>query len=840
MKKTLLAIISLLIFSINAIAQSSMTDSQVIDFVMKEQKAGTSQAQIVTKLMQRGVDISQIRRIKKQYERQMKDKGLGSVAPETNVSGDSRLRTNNGDRKENANQSANSTTQKVSNGISYRHTYDSDDEDYIRMRREFSTLLPDSLEFDEDEILDLKKKKGPKVFGRDIFNNKKISFEPNMNIATPQNYVLGPGDKVYIDIYGATQKTHELTVSPEGEVVVEDYGPIKVGGMTVDQANSKLRSTLGSRYASSNVKLSVGQTRTIMVNVMGEVQTPGSYTLSAFSTVFHALYMAGGINDIGTLRNIKVFRQGKLLSQVDVYDFILNGKLTGNVRLADNDVIVVGPYDCIVNVTGKVKRPMLYEMKKSESMQSLIRYAGGFANDAYTQSVRVVRKTGRQYAVFNVTEFDMSSFHVADGDSVSVDSLIPRYENMVELKGEVFRPGMYQLGNDVNTVGSLIKMAEGVTEDAFTTRAVMHRMREDRTLEVISVDLAGILAGTSPDVPLQNEDVLFVPTRQISQEERTITIHGEVNYPGIYKYAENETLEDFVLQAGGLKESASTMKVDISRRKYNSDALTSNKEISETFSFKLKDGFVIDGEESFKLMPFDEVYVRKNPTYNIQKNITIEGQINFAGNYTLTKKDTRLSDIIEQAGGVNQFAYVKGARLERRLTPDERTRMEAMLKMARNNSSSKDSIDISKLDISDTYSVGIELDKAIANPGSNYDVVLREGDRIIIPEYNGTVKVNGAVMYPNTLAYTKGKSAKWYIKHAGGYGNMARKSKAYIIHQSGMVEKLTSSTKVSPGSEIVVPEKTSKERMSTAEYVALGTGFASLATMIATIASLWK
>lgn len=835
MKKILLTLAFVLCSALQMLAQSSMSDSQVIDFVLKEQKAGTSQAQIVTKLMQRGVDIQQIRRIKKQYDRQLKDGGLGTVADEALSKTEDRMRKNNGKSKA-------GSSQKLSNGASVTHTMDKDDEDYRAMRMEMRSILPDSLDMDEDDLLSEleNKKKGPKVFGRDIFNNKNLTFEPAMNIATPQNYVLGPGDVVYVDIYGATQKTEELTISPDGEVVVEGYGPIRLSGLTVDQANSRLRSTLGTRYASSTIKATVGQTRTIMVNVMGEVKTPGSYTLSAFATVFHALYMAGGISDIGTLRNIKVYRQGKLVTQVDVYDYILNGKLTGNIRLMDNDVIQVSTFDCLVNVTGKVKRPMYYEMKKNESMQSLLKYAGGFANDAYTQSVRVVRKTGRQYAVFNVTEFDMSSFRVADGDSVSVDSILPRYENMVEVKGEVFRPGMYQLGNEVNSVGTLLKMAEGVTEDAFTARGVMHRMKKDRTLEVISVDVQGILDGKVADIPLQNEDVLFIPTRQISQTEQTITIHGEVVYPGIYKYADNETLEDFVLQAGGLKESASIMKVDVARRKFNPEALTTEKEVAEYFSFKLKDGFVIDGEGGFKLQPFDEVYVRKNPSYTRQQNVVVEGEVNFGGTYTLSKTDTRLSEIVKVAGGVNADAYVKGARLERRLTADERARMEAMLKMAKNNSSNKDSIDIKKLDISDTYSVGIELDKALENPGSTYDIVMREGDRLVIPKYNGTVKINGAVMYPNTISYVEGRSAKWYIKHAGGYGAMAKKSKTYIIHQSGMVEELKGNTKVTPGSEIVVPEKSAREKTSTAEYIAMGSGFASLATMIATIANLWK
>ncbi|MBQ1800434.1 MAG: SLBB domain-containing protein, partial [Prevotella sp.] len=621
---------------------------------------------------------------------------------------------------------------------------------------EMQGLIPtDSIEW-LNQILEERQKEKKKVFGRDIFNQKNLTFEPNMNIATPQTYRVGPGDEVIVDIYGASQKSIETTVSPDGEIVIEGFGPVQVSGLTVAQATARLRSQLGSRYKSSNIKLSLGQTRTIMVNVMGEVKAPGTYTLSAFASVFHALYMAGGTNDLGTLRNIKVYRNSKLITIVDIYDYILNGKLTGNVRLSDNDVIVVGAYDCMVNITGKVKRPMYYEMKKNESVGTLLKYAGGFTGDAYTKSVRVVRKTGKEYSVFNVEEFDMSSFHVTDGDSVSVDSVLARYENTVEVKGAIFRPGMYQLGGGINSVRSLIEHAEGITEDAFINRAVMHRMKEDRTLEVISVDVKGIMSGATPDIPLKENDVLFIPTKQEAMVERTITIHGEVQFPGVYKYADNETLEDFVLQAGGLKETASTMKVDVARRVSNPKALTTDSVIARTYSFALKDGFVIEGEPGFILEPFDEVYVRKSPGYSTQQNVVIQGQVMFSGTYTLSTKNERLSDLVKKAGGVTDLAYIPGARLERVITPEDRLRMQTVWRMA-NTQSGNDSVDVKKLDLGETYFVGIELDKALNNPGGDADLVLRTGDRLIVPEYNGTVKISGDVMFPNTVAYQKGK-----------------------------------------------------------------------------------
>ena len=821
-----------------------MTDDQLMQFVIKEHNAGTSQQQIVTKLMQRGVDIQQIRRVKAKYERQIKQSGLGNVADKAVGDAETRMRQNNGKTKDSNTPEITTskdagTSYHIQDITTWQQTYDENSEDFIRMQAELGGLLPtDSIEW-LNQLLKEKELDQKKVFGRDIFNNKELTFEPNMNIATPQNYKLGPGDAVFIDIYGASQKTIEGTISPDGEITIDGFGPVHVSGLTVAQANSKLRSTLGARYSSSQIKLTVGQTKTIMVNVMGEVKVPGTYTLSAFATVFHALYMAGGTNELGTLRSIKVYRNNKLVTVVDIYDYILNGKLTGNIRLADNDVIVVGPYDCLVNITGKVKRPMYYEMKRNESLSTLLKYSGGFAGDAYTKSVRVVRKTGQQRSVFNIEEFDMASFHVSDGDSVSVDSILPRYENTVELKGAVFRPGLYQLGNNINSVRSLIEHAEGITEEAFTNRAVMHRMKADRTLEVVSVDLAGILNGTSADIPLKENDVLFVPTKQDAMVDRTITIHGEVHYPGIYKYADNETIEDFILQAGGLRESASMVKVDVARRVSDPKATVNDSIIARTYSFAIKDGFVVDGTPGFTLMPFDEVYVRKSPGYSAQQNIKVEGQAMFPGTYTLSMKNERLSDILKKAGGVTDLAYTPGARLERRITPDEKLRMQTITNML-NSQSGNDSLDVKKLDLGNTYYVGIELDKAIAEPGGDADIVLREGDRLIIPEYNGTVKISGDVMYPNTVAYEKGKRASYYIDQAGGWGDRAKKSNTYIIYMNGTVAKVGHNAKIMPGCEIVVPSKPKKDARTLAQILTIGTSVASLATMIATIANIVK
>ena len=866
--KKYIVLVLLMIFSIgSASAQtSSMTDDQVMRLVVKEHERGTSNAQIVTKLMQQGVDISQIRRVRNKYERQMKQGGVAGVSEEVASKDATRLRTNNGKTREDYGKGIDEKAENYSNyrvkakkDKDYKHTYDEDDEEFMDFQDEMDGLIPDTAMMIK-RLLAEREMKRKKVFGRDIFNNKELSFEPNMNIATPQNYRLGPGDAVIIDIYGASQKTIQSTVSPDGEVTIEGYGPVNVSGLTVAQANARLRSTLGSRYRSSRIKLTVGQTKTIMVNVMGEVKAPGTYTLSAFATVFHALYMAGGTNDLGTLRNIKVYRNNRLVTVVDIYDYILNGKLTGNVRLTDNDVIVVGPYDCLVTITGKVKRPMIYEMKKNESVNSLLKYSGGFTGDAYKKSVRVNRKTGRERSVYNVEEFDFSSFRIDDGDSVSVDSILPRYANTVEVKGAVFRPGMYNIGDQINSVRTLVEHAEGLTEDAFTARAVMHRMKSDRNLEVISVDIAGILAGTSPDIPLKENDVLFIPTRQDKMIERTITIRGEVQYPGTYLYAEHETIEDFVLQAGGLTDKASTINVLVSRRVNDTKATKPDSIIAKTYTLSLKDGFVIDGKPGFELMPYDEVSIRKSPAYTEQQNVEIEGEVLFGGTYTLSRRNSRLSDLFHKAGGGTDQAYIKGARLMRKANEAEKARMEAVLKMQReqqqknllqlaassNNASAitqtaKDAkdADLQKFNVPDEYPVGIDLAEALKHPGSDADMILREGDRLIVPQYNSTVKINGAVMYANTVAYEKGKSISRYIDEAGGFASDANKSKAYIIYMNGKVAKVGHGAKVQPGCEIVIPAKM-KRKMTAAEMMSMGSSMSSIAAMIATIANLSK
>ena len=642
-----------------------------------------------------------------------------------------------------------------------------------------------------------------------------------------------------VDVWGASQETVSETISPDGTITIEGIGVIQLGGLSVSQAKSRLRQVLGPRYQGSKIDLTVGQTRTITVSVMGDVKMPGTFPLSAFATVYNALYMAGGPNEIGTLRNVKVYRKGKLISNVDVYDFLLNGKLTGDVRLQDNDVITVSPYESLVNITGKVKRPMFYEMKKSESAATLLKYAGGFTGDAYTKAIRINRKAGAGYSVFSVGEFDMNSFKLMDEDSVSVDSTLARYQNMVEIKGAIFRPGMYHIGNDISTVKALVEAAAGLTEGAIGQHAVMHRMKVDRTLEVQSLDINGILEGTVPDVPLRNEDVIYIATREENETLRTVSINGEVHYPGTYKFADNETIEDLIIQAGGPTEAASLVKVDVARRITNPNATEADDQIAQTFSFKLTPDFAIQGQPDFTLQPFDEVYVRRSPNYTEQQNVTIEGEVQFEGTYALSNKGQRLSELLKQAGGLTKRAYPEGTKLLRLMTQDERDQMETMLRTAQRNSGN-DSIDVKKLMLNANYPVGIEMDKALENPGSEDDPLLREGDRIIVPRYDGTVKINGEVLYPNTVRFKEGKNAKYYINLAGGTTSTAKESQTIIIYMNGMVAKADRKHKPRPGCQIVVPTKRKGRTMGLAEWLTIGSSTASIATMIATIANLVK
>ena len=782
-------------------AQSSMTDQQVLEYVKQGMSEGKDQRQMATELARRGVTREQAERVKKLYEQ---EQGVSTSKMSGTEQNEARLRE--------ATQEE-STTSVLENP------------------------QPDSRELAQEN----------QVFGRNIFNTRNLTFEPSVNLATPPNYRLGPGDEVIIDIWGTSQNTIRQQISPDGTINIEKIGPVNLSGMTVSEANEYLKRVLGKTYSGLDapdgtleIRLTLGNARTIQINVMGEVVQPGTYALSSFSTVFHALYRAGGVNEIGSLRNVQVTRNGKTVAKVDVYDFIMKGKTQDDIRLQEGDVIIVPAYEALVQISGNVKRPMKFEMKKNETLATLINYAGGFSADAYTRSLRVVRQNGEEYEINTVKEIDYSAYPMRNGDVVTAEAILNRFTNKLEVRGAVYRPGIYQLNGEINTVRALVNEAKGLTGDAFTNRAVLQREREDLTTEIISVDVRSIMAGTSPDIPLQKNDILYIPSIHDLEDRGDVAIFGEVAKPDSYSYSDNMTLEDLIIRAGGLRESASTVRVDVSRRIKDPKSTHSTDSIGQMFTFALKDGFVIDGEQGFTLQPYDQVFVRRSPGYQAQQNVQVTGEVIFGGTYAMTTTEERLSDLVKKAGGATSKAYLRGAKLIRVANDEEKKRMRDVINLM-NRQFGKAMMDSLGIRVEDTFTVGIDLEKAVANPGSEYDLVLREGDVLSVPKLNNTVKVNGAVMMPNTVGYLSDKNANYYLDQAGGYALNAKKSKKFVIYMNGQVARIKgrSKDKIEPGCEIIVPSKKNK-RVNVGEILGYASSFGSLATMFATISNLIK
>ena len=782
-------------------AQSSMTDQQVLEYVKQGMSEGKDQRQMATELARRGVTREQAERVKKLYEQ---EQGVSTSKMSGTEQNEAHLRE--------ATQEE-STTSVLENP------------------------QPDSRELAQEN----------QVFGRNIFNTRNLTFEPSVNLATPPNYRLGPGDEVIIDIWGTSQNTIRQQISPDGTINIEKIGPVSLSGMTVSEANEYLKRVLGKTYSGLDaldgtleIRLTLGNARTIQINVMGEVIQPGTYALSSFSTVFHALYRAGGVNEIGSLRNVQVTRNGKTVAKVDVYDFIMKGKTQDDIRLQEGDVIIVPAYEALVQISGNVKRPMKFEMKKNETLATLINYAGGFSADAYTRSLRVVRQNGEEYEINTVKEIDYSAYPMRNGDVVTAEAILNRFTNKLEVRGAVYRPGIYQLNGEINTVRALVNEAKGLMGDAFTNRAVLQREREDLTTEIISVDVRSIMAGTSPDIPLQKNDILYIPSIHDLEDRGDVAIFGEVAKPDSYSYSDNMTLEDLIIRAGGLRESASTVRVDVSRRIKDPKSTHSTDSIGQMFTFALKDGFVIDGEQGFTLQPYDQVFVRRSPGYQAQQNVQVTGEVIFGGTYAMTTTEERLSDLVKKAGGATPKAYLRGAKLIRVANDEEKKRMRDVINLM-NRQFGEAMMDSLGIRVEDTFSVGIDLEKAMAQPGSEYDLVLREGDVLSVPKLNNTVKVNGAVMMPNTVGYLSDKNANYYLDQAGGYALNAKKSKKFVIYMNGQVARIKgrSKDKIEPGCEIIVPSKKNK-RVNVGEILGYASSFGSLATMFATISNLIK
>ncbi len=692
------------------------------------------------------------------------------------------------------------------------------------------------------------------VFGREIFSNKNLSFEPNMNMPTPRNYPLSAGDEVLIDVWGDSELNLKLTLSPEGTIIIPNVGPVALSGLTIEEAENRIKQELGKIMwnlvdgKEPNTFVSVGL-GSIKVNIVGEAVAPGTYTLSSLASLFNALYAAGGVNDIGSLRNIRVYRNNKEIANLDVYDYLLNGKYDTNIRLEDNDMIIIEPYEQLVNTHGKIKRNRTFELRKGETLEDLLKMAGGFTGDAFTEDVTIKRKSGSRYQIATVTAEEFPTFVLQDGDSLLVDSVIPFYDNRITITGSVWRPGEYELSPKVHTVKQLIKQAAGLKGDEFIGRAHLTRLNPDFTSTVIAIDIQGIMNGEIPDMELQKEDKLYIPSLFELREPYTVKVGGAVNNPDtVIPFSKNMTVEDAIILAGGLQESASTINVEVARRIKDPTADKSTNQVSKVYTVALSDELQLPSKSSgahadtlFTLEPFDEVFVRFSPGYEKQEVVKVNGEVTFAGDYALPYKNTRLSDIIAQSGGVTPDAYVRGASLKRQLTEDEIRQVETLLQLSNNNKQSKDSIALSLTNIKN-YSVGIDLQQALTHPKSTYDLVLRDGDIIYIPQLQSTVKISGAVTYPNSITYTKGMSVRDCLSQAGGYNDTSRKY-PIVIYMNGKVATTRKVgiffkryPKIEPGCEIVVPSKSQRDRRANlAEILSITSSTTSIAAMLTSL-----
>ncbi len=793
----------LMLCSIMAFA---ITDQQVIDYIKQQTAAGKSEQQIGKELMAKGVTPEQAKRIKAQLESQQQ--GENQATRQTVTSAES-------ERKHNAAEDV--SVSSIEN-----------------MQREI-------------EKGDAMSGSGRKIYGHQVFNSQSLTFEPSENLATPQNYRLGPGDEVVIDIWGTSEDHMRQTISPEGSIMISQIGPVYLNGLTIKDANQHIKSAFSRKYAGMNdaetdIQVTLGQVRTIQVDILGEVATPGTFRMSPFSSVFHALYRAGGINDIGSLRNIQVLRNGKKVAGVDIYDYLFKGKTSGNIRLQEGDVIIVPPYEQLVNIDGNVKRPMYYEIKPDETVKSLLDYAGGFTGDAYGGMVRLSRQSGTENELYNIDRGEFATYRLQDGDIITVGTILDRYANRVELKGAVYRPGMFAIGDGLKTVRDLIDKADGVTEDAYTDRVLLYREGPEKQLEVVALDLKDILRGAAPDITLKRNDMLVISSVNELEERGDVYIGGQVARPGAYPYAANSTVEDLIFQAGGLLEGASTARVDISRRIVDPSATEATNQLAQEFTVSIENGLAVGKGKGFRLKPYDRVEVRRSPGYAPQETVAIDGEVLFAGTYTLRKRNERLSEFVTRAGGLIDGAYIKGAHLSRRLSESELAARKEALRLAMSNNSENmgDSIAIDKIDLSNMYNVGIDLEKALANPGSDYDLVLMPGDSLYVPEKQSTVKISGDVMFPNAVIYEPGKKLSHYINQAGGYGQRAKKGKAFIVYMNGTVARAKRNTPIEPGCHIIVPSKPQNGGTDWSKILTLTTGFMSVATMVATIPNLFK
>lgn len=834
----------------------ALTDQQVISYIKQQAALGKSQAEIGQELLAKGVTTDQALRIQKIFNADGGSSMLGGESSTTSSSDSERLRSTTQNTKAMTKEER-SMVNKRKNAMTLRKRRLSNNPALTEIGSEmglseegilygYGNMYGDFYDmYGEDYGADDYEDTQFMIFGHDLFNSNYSTSEPNVNVGTPQNYKLGPGDEVIIDIWGANEEHLRQVISPEGSIMVEQLGPVYLNGMSISDANNHVKSQFAKKYAGVNdqetdIQLTLGNTRSIMVNVMGEVEVPGSLVVSPFSTVLNALYLVGGVNDIGSLRNIQVLRNNKKVAGIDVYDYLINGKTDGDIILQDGDVIIVPPYEQLVNINGNVKRPMYYEMRPEETIETLVDYAGGFSGDAYSGMVKLERHTGLENEMYNVDRNDFHTYHLQDGDVVTVGTVLDRYSNRVEVQGSVLRPGMYAITPNMTTLTDLIALADGLEDNAYTGRALLYREGPELQLQVMAIDLGEILSGRQPDIELKKNDMLVISSMDEIIDRGTLTIDGQVAQPGEYPYAENTTLEDLILAAGGLLEGASTARVDIARRIVDPEATVQTPQLAEIFQVSIDKTLKVGTGANFELKPYDVVHVRLSPGYEPQAQVSIRGEVLFAGDYVLQKRNERVSDLVKRAGGVLDAAYVKGAHLERKLTEDEYEARKETLRFAMAQGQGADSVALSKIVVADTYNVGIDLEKALANPGSHYDLVLVEGDQLYIPQLQSTVKISGDVMFPNSVVYEPGKKLKYYIDQAGGYGEKAKKGKAFIVYLNGTVAKAKRNTEIEPGCQIIVPTKTPGSGVNWSAIMSMATTFTSVATLAATVVNLFK
>ncbi|MDN3204764.1 SLBB domain-containing protein [Algoriphagus sediminis] len=735
-----------------------------------------------------------------------------------------------------------------------------------------------------------------KIFGFKLFHNQNLDFSPSLNLPTPSSYVIGSGDQLLIDIYGTSQAAFDLIVNPEGKIFVPNLGPIQLGGSTVAAAEARLKSQLGRIYSGLNgsnpsafLDIRLGNIRSIKVSMVGELTRPGTYTLPSFATVFNGLYAAGGPNENGAFRKIQVYRDSKLVTTVDIYEFLSKGDQSANINLQDNDVIIVPPVEARVEIIGPVRREGFFEVRPGEKLEDLYIYTGGFTSLAYKDRVTIRRIENNERKVVDVPSEEFDQFILLDGDEILIGEALDRFSNRVQISGSVNRPGEYSLEGGELTVMGLINKAEGLRPEAFTNRATLYRTSEDLTLAAESLDLAGILSGSVEDVKLKNEDLLFIPSRYDIQEEYYVKVSGEVNYPGTYPYASQMTVGDLILRSGGMLESASNSSIEIARRVRDA----SSGKIAEIETLTIDpDLSLTEAEKNFPLQPFDHVFIRRSPGFEREQLITIRGEVVYPGDFAISSGDERISDVIKRAGGLNQYAYPKGAslirrtiyfkdqteeerkeqllneikksldpnynrknneaeailfdRVDRKLTQREmekilREREQAQEQLFQNlsvlDSLSADST-LVKMRMNEQDFVGIDLERIMANPGSEEDLILMEGDIIQIPKELQTVRMVGEVLLPTSTRFIKNQGLKKYISRAGGFTESARRSKTYVVYANGDAKRTHSFLglkfypNLEPGAEIIVPQKPERNRLSAAGWIGLASSLATLGILV--------